>query len=310
MQPMEVGSKALREVEFRQQLRGYHQDDVDRFLEEVAAAIEVHPQRLRDANERAARAEAAGPASSPPEGPMPTGEGIDDDAPRRALDVAQRTVSLLIQEAKEEARRLVSEAQARVREIIDAAESSADRRMAAGRDALREELSRLTAARAELAGQVAELGEKVEEGRRQARKSLQQALEMLGGDDPEDAPSLRRSSGVDSREGDSLNGAPPDSSSRGAPGVEAARRSQDLGHASARQGWDSAPSPDAPSPEAPSPEAAHAPLARPEPASSVPPRREREWADDLDDPDATRLIRLEPGEQEPGGVFDVEQVDP
>ncbi|MGH9065883.1 MAG: DivIVA domain-containing protein, partial [Acidimicrobiales bacterium] len=37
MAGMEVASRTLREVEFRQQLRGYHQDDVDEFLERVAA---------------------------------------------------------------------------------------------------------------------------------------------------------------------------------------------------------------------------------------------------------------------------------
>jgi DivIVA domain-containing protein len=60
---MEIASRTLREVEFRQQLRGYHQDDVDEFLERVAAGIEVLQDRLREANERATRA--AVPARSP-----------------------------------------------------------------------------------------------------------------------------------------------------------------------------------------------------------------------------------------------------
>ncbi|MGH9060729.1 MAG: DivIVA domain-containing protein, partial [Acidimicrobiales bacterium] len=54
---MEVASRSIREVEFRQQLRGYNQDDVDEFLERVAAGIEVLQERLREATERAARAE-------------------------------------------------------------------------------------------------------------------------------------------------------------------------------------------------------------------------------------------------------------
>lgn len=45
-------------MDFRQAaLRGYHPDDVDGFLERLAAGIEVLQQRLREATERAVRAE-------------------------------------------------------------------------------------------------------------------------------------------------------------------------------------------------------------------------------------------------------------
>src|SRR5258707_1112581 len=37
---MEISAKVLREVEFRDRLRGYDTDEVDEFLEEVAVAVE------------------------------------------------------------------------------------------------------------------------------------------------------------------------------------------------------------------------------------------------------------------------------
>ena len=50
---MDVSPKTLREVEFREKMRGYHPEDVDQFLERVAAGIEVLQDRLRQAVERA-----------------------------------------------------------------------------------------------------------------------------------------------------------------------------------------------------------------------------------------------------------------
>ena len=46
---MDVSPKTLREVEFREKMRGYHPEDVDQFLEEVAAGVEVMQERLRQA---------------------------------------------------------------------------------------------------------------------------------------------------------------------------------------------------------------------------------------------------------------------
>jgi cell division initiation protein len=34
---VDVSPQTIRQVEFREKLRGYHQDDVDEFLERVAA---------------------------------------------------------------------------------------------------------------------------------------------------------------------------------------------------------------------------------------------------------------------------------
>lgn len=274
-----MGSRILREVEFRQQIRGYHQDDVDNFLEEVAAGIEVLQERLREANERAARAEASRASEGVPS------DSTGDDAARRALDVAQRTVTLLIREAKEEARHLVSEAEARARVIIGAAEEALDRRMLEGRNQLRDDVTRLTAARAELSGQVAELEEQIAEGRRKAVEALKRALALLGEEDTVSAGG--ELSGGDRPErdlpagGHDANGAPPSWPSRaGLVGTGGAISAGQAPHGSP------APVPGGPPPGPP--DAAGSPA---------------------DDPEATRMLRMDTGGMASQGVFDVEQAD-
>ena len=91
---MDVSPKTLREVEFREKMRGYHPEDVDHFLEEVAAGLEVLQDRLRQAVERAQRAEAAAAEA----------EGSDETL-RKTLVLAQRTADMAVQEAREQAAR-------------------------------------------------------------------------------------------------------------------------------------------------------------------------------------------------------------
>src|SRR5689334_7303700 len=104
---MDISPKSLREVEFREKLRGYHPEDVDEFLEQVAAGVEGLQERLRVATERAAHAEQLANES-----------GVNDDAIRRTLVLAQRTADMAIQEAREQAASIVTEAQDNARTIM------------------------------------------------------------------------------------------------------------------------------------------------------------------------------------------------
>lgn len=293
---MEVGSRALREVEFRQQLRGYHQDDVDKFLEEVAAGIEVLQDQLRQANERAARAEAARRAVRD----QPAGDDLDEDSIRRTLVLAQRTAGLALKEAREEAHCLVAEAEAKARELVAAAEHSAERRIVEGRNELREEVARLTAARAELAGQVASLEDSLQDSRRRARESLERALAVLDQADRPNTPAQREVQGPGPRSGNGsglpATGARPTNEARtsrpgpdpGTPGLV----TQATALVQNRSGQ-----PDAES----GPVHAKGPEAVPGPS-------------DHDDPAATRVLQLGPDRSSAArlrrtGVFDAEQPD-
>src|SRR4029077_19513542 len=136
---MDVSPKTLREVEFREKMRGYHPEDVDQFLERVAAGIEVLQDRLRQSLERAQRAEAQ----------LAEGGGTDD-ALRRTLVLAQRTADMAVQEAREQAARLLAGAEQQAQAMIGDAEERARR---AHEDALidvRNELAKLEGSRQQL----------------------------------------------------------------------------------------------------------------------------------------------------------------
>src|SRR5579884_3424535 len=108
---MDVSPKTLREVEFSEKMRGYHPEDVDQFLERVAAGIEVLQDRLRQSIERAQRAEQAASEA-----------GGTDDALRRTLLLAQRTADLAVQEAREQAARIVTAAEQQAQQLVGDAE--------------------------------------------------------------------------------------------------------------------------------------------------------------------------------------------
>src|SRR6516164_8596340 len=103
---MDVSPKTLREVEFREKMRGYHPEDVDHFLEEVAAGLEVLQDRLRQTVERAQRAEAEG----------------SDETLRKTLILAQRTADMAVQEAREQAARILAGAEQQAQAMLADAE--------------------------------------------------------------------------------------------------------------------------------------------------------------------------------------------
>lgn len=162
---MDISPKALREVEFREKkFGGYNPDDVDEFLEKVAVAIEILQERLRQANERAVRAE---------QRVNEVGEG--DDAMRRTLVLAQRTADLALEEARQQAAGIVAEADEQARRINEEAQRE-----------LRAELARMEAHREQLWSDVGVLGRWLQEERGRLRLAFGDVLRRLD----EDFPSL------------------------------------------------------------------------------------------------------------------------
>jgi len=109
---MDLSPKVFRDVQFRQKPRGgYHPEDVDEFLEQAALAAEAVLDKLRQANDRADRAEhLAADATS------------TDDALKRVLILAQRTADQAVKEAYDEAESVVSEARSKAEAILADAE--------------------------------------------------------------------------------------------------------------------------------------------------------------------------------------------
>lgn len=130
-------SRWVRETTFREKLRGYHQADVDAFLDQVAFAFDELESRLRDAEERAARA--AGETAV---------TVADDETVRRTLTLAQRTAELAIAEAERQAAELVERARGDSEGMIAAAEAESAAIRERERAKLQAELTHLESARA------------------------------------------------------------------------------------------------------------------------------------------------------------------
>ncbi|HUF33357.1 MAG TPA: DivIVA domain-containing protein [Acidimicrobiales bacterium] len=124
---MDVSPQLLREVEFREQWRGYNPDEVDDFLERLAVALEELQARLRETADRATHAERRLLDTSG-----------DDDELRRTLVLARRTADVALDEARAEAAGIEAEAEARAEEVrADAERLSAELREEAERHAAR-----------------------------------------------------------------------------------------------------------------------------------------------------------------------------
>src|SRR5579875_1239110 len=162
---MEVSPKTLREVEFREKMRGYHPEDVDQFLEQVAAGIEVLQDRLRQAVERAQRAEAAASES-----------GGADETLRKTLVLAQRTADMAIQEAREQASRILASAEQQAQSILADAEERGRRTLEETIAECKAELSRLEASRAQAQQDVDALQRWLDEHKEHLRATLNEAL--------------------------------------------------------------------------------------------------------------------------------------
>lgn len=168
MDGVDVSPQTIRQVEFREKLRGYHQDDVDEFLERVAAGLEILQERLRQATERAVRAEqAAGERRE------------DDDSLRRTLVLAQRTADLAMKEAKEQAARLLQEAENEAASVTAEAEAEARRMTDEAQVQAREEVAQLASARDQLRDEADRLVRYLDEQRARAKAVLAEAARNL-----------------------------------------------------------------------------------------------------------------------------------
>jgi cell division initiation protein len=96
-----MDANAIRDIQFREKLRGYHPEDVDTFVARVAETVESLQRRVD-----AAEAQLADVQSQSSEA------ANHEDSLRRTLVLAQRTADLAVQEAREEAARLLADAHA------------------------------------------------------------------------------------------------------------------------------------------------------------------------------------------------------
>jgi cell division initiation protein len=216
---MDVSPKTLREVEFREKMRGYHPEDVDQFLERVAAGIEVLQDRLRQSLERTQRAEA-----------QLSEAGGNDETLRRTLVLAQRTADLAVQEAREQAARILAGAEQQAQGMIADAEERARRAHDDSLADARTELAKLESSRQQLQLDVEMLTRWVDEHRVHLSSALNDALARIEGTELLSPPPVVR--GVDlpparSYAGAAPTSAPPPTPPSVEPAVEPPRATHD-----------------------------------------------------------------------------------
>jgi len=170
---MDVSPKTIREVEFREKLKGYHQDDVDEFLERIAAGLEILQERLRQATERAVRAE---------QRLSETTEA--DDAMRRTLVLAQRTADAAVNEARQQAAEIVAAAQSQGQQIVSAAEEHAARLAEESQRDLWADIQRLEVARDQLRSDISSLDQYLAAERHRLQQAMAEMLRRFEGEMP------------------------------------------------------------------------------------------------------------------------------
>ena len=169
---MDISPKLLREVEFREQWRGYNPEEVDDFLERLALGLEELQSRLADALERATTAERR------------LLDQNDQDELRRTLVLAQRTATATVDEARAEAERLVQETEARCRQLVADAEAQASQLDAELDARRRDELGGLADEHARLRGEVDELRRFADDQRARIAAALRELEGGLAVADP------------------------------------------------------------------------------------------------------------------------------
>jgi len=148
---MDVNAQSIRDVQFREKVRGYHPSDVDAFVESVAEAFERLERRVLQTESRLAETESRS-----------TGSAEAEDSLRRTLVLAQRTADAAVQEAREEAARLMADARAQREaaevELVGVRQRIADEAEDEGRSSRLRFVEQITALQADVEALEAHLG--------------------------------------------------------------------------------------------------------------------------------------------------------
>lgn len=180
----ELTPQSIRDVRFREKLRGYHPEDVDAFVAQVAATVESLQRRVAEAGTAGGPpiAESVAPAvdaGAPPSSDL-------EESLRRTLVLAQRTADMAVKEAQEEAERMISEAEAQRAEVLGEVEELRTRTKAELEHELSGYRQRLYDEREALQRDVATLQAYVAQERERLRIYFSEQLDRL----TDGAPSL------------------------------------------------------------------------------------------------------------------------
>ncbi len=156
---------------FRTALRGYAEEEVDEFLDEIVASLREHEQRLREATEQVTVLESELAASREAEAAI-----------RRTFIAAQRTADQMIEEAQIEAKKIIADAK------DEAAENQADRERA--REEAQAEITGIRASIDDLKGRLRAIAEGVFSDVEGIEASVEQTAATYDLDRDFDVPAL------------------------------------------------------------------------------------------------------------------------
>ncbi len=195
---MEIDARTIREVEFREKIRGYNPDDVDDFLEQVAVVFEAMEDRLRSAPSAQLGAdqppvvpqvetrelrtgspivsvpiERARGAGAPPE--------FDADTIQRTLLLAQKTADETIKAGDEKAEMAVGEAKARAEVLINQAMNRAREIVEDAVNQARDDVLELAKSKDRLLAELNQLNSRLASAKDQMRHLLEGVMEQIEG---------------------------------------------------------------------------------------------------------------------------------
>lgn len=178
----DLSAEAIRNVQFREKVRGYHPGDVDAFVASVAATVERLERQARETASRLAELETRA-----------SGAAEAEDSLRRTLVMAQRTADMAMQEAREEAARVTAEAAAERERARTEVEDLRTRLTHEVQEEARIERERWSEERATLLADVAALEAHLQRERERLHIYFSDQLRRVEGGEPglAEAPAMR-----------------------------------------------------------------------------------------------------------------------
>jgi len=207
---MTITPDELRNVTFRESLRGYHRTDVDALCERAAETIEQLEQQIRalrqglgsDNGDDGGAVRLVQPAERAVHAP-------ESDVIQRTLILAQRAADEAVAEAQDRARALTTESEAKANALVSEAESTARRIGEDSRRRVESEVHELSTTRDLLIADVDALERFAEDFRGRIRRAISSELARLEESSPVDVEAPPRPELETAGAHGSASGSPP-----------------------------------------------------------------------------------------------------
>jgi DivIVA domain-containing protein len=185
---MDISPHTVRSTSFKTARKGYDTEEVDRFKESVAEAIEA-AQNQATAMEARARAAVArlqemtqageGTAGATQASTQPSATVDDHETISRTLLIAQRTAETTVADARAEANHILDSARAQAAQIVEDARAEARKASESEREAAQNEVRSLLAKRDFLLGDTDQLEQHVTAQRERVRAVAASLTDLL-----------------------------------------------------------------------------------------------------------------------------------